>query len=194
MKLLRIGPLEIDGPLVLAALASYSDLPYRLICRSLSAPYCATEAMLDRQLLLEGKLRDRLVKLDAADHPIAGQLMGNDPLVMARAAALRDMGFDVIDLNFACPVKKVVAKKRGGYIMDRPDLALEIVRAVLEAVPDRPVTLKLRRAFRETDATNGAFGGLPRGRSRPGRRPSPSTLEAWSRNTGVRPIGAFWRA
>jgi len=158
LKLLRIGPLEIDGPLVLAALASYSDLPYRLICRSLSAPYCATEAMLDRQLLLDGKLRDRLVRLDAADHPVAGQLMGNDPSVMARAAVvLRDMGFDVIDLNFACPVKKVVAKKRGGYIMDRPALALEIVRTVLEAVPDRPVTLKLRRTFREADATNNAF-------------------------------------
>ena len=158
MKPLRIGTLEIEGPLVLAALASYSDLPYRLICRSLSAPYCTTEAMLDRQLLLEGKLRDRLVRLDAADHPVAGQLMGNDPSVMARAAVvLRDMGFDVIDLNFACPVKKVVAKKRGGYLMERPDLALEIVRAVLEAVPDRPVTLKLRRAFREADPVNAAF-------------------------------------
>ena len=164
LKPLRIGPLEIDFPVVLAALASYSDLPYRLICRACGAPYGATEAMLDRQMLLDGKLRDRLVRLDAADHPIAGQLMGNDPAVMARAAViLRDMGFDVIDLNFACPVKKVVAKKRGGQLMERPDLALEIVRAVREAVPDRPVTLKLRRAFRETDGTSGAFWRISRG-------------------------------
>jgi len=164
LKSLRIGPLEIDGPVVLAALASYSDLPYRLVCRSLSAPYCATEAMLDRQLLLDGKLRNRLVRLDPADHPIAGQLMGYDPSVMARAAVvLRTMGFDVIDLNFACPVKKVVAKKRGGYLMDRPDLALEIVRAVREAVPDFPLTLKLRRSFREADATNGAFWRIAEG-------------------------------
>jgi len=164
LKPLRIGPLEIDGPVVLAALASYSDLPYRLVCRSLSAPYCATEAMLDRQLLLDGKLRDRLVRLDPADHPIAGQLMGYDPSVMARAAVvLGTMGFDVIDLNFACPVKKVVAKKRGGYLMDRPDLALEIVRAVREAVPDLPLTLKLRRSFREADATNSAFWRIAEG-------------------------------
>lgn len=164
LKPLRIGPLEIEFPVVLAALASYSDLPYRLICRSLGAPYCATEAMLDRQMLLDGKLRDRLVRIDAADHPIAGQLMGNDPAVMAQAAAvLGGMGFDVIDLNFACPVKKVVAKKRGGYLLGQPDLALEIVRAVIEAVPDRPVTLKLRRTFRETDETNAAFRRIARG-------------------------------
>lgn len=164
LKPLRIGPLKIEFPVVLAALASYSDLPYRLICRSLGAPYCATEAMLDRQMLLDGKLRDRLVRIDATDHPIAGQLMGNDPAVMAQAAAvLGDMGFDVIDLNFACPVKKVVAKKRGGYLMGQPDLALEIVRAVIEAVPDRPVTLKLRRTFRETDETNAAFLRIARG-------------------------------
>jgi len=158
LKPLNLGSIEIDFPVVLAALAGYSDLAYRLICRSCSAPYCATEAMLDRQLLLDGKLRRRLVKLDAADHPVAGQIMGSDPDVMARAAAtLSEMGFDVIDLNFACPVRKVVSKKRGGFLMDRPGLVLEIVRAVLRSVPDRPVTIKLRRAFRQTDQTYDAF-------------------------------------
>ncbi len=163
-KPLRIGPVEIDFPLMLAALAGYSDLPYRLICRSCSAPYCASEAMLDRQMLVEGKLRRRLVKLDAGDHPVAGQIMGNDPAVMASAAAALDgLGFDVIDLNFACPVRKVVSKKRGGYLMGQPELALEIVRAVLESVPGRPVTIKLRRAFRETDRACDAFWKIARG-------------------------------
>ncbi|MGA2586931.1 MAG: tRNA-dihydrouridine synthase [Candidatus Aminicenantales bacterium] len=164
LKPLRIGRMLIDFPVVLASLASYSDLPYRLICRSCSASYAATEAMLDRQMLVEGKLRAKLVKIDDADHPVAGQIIGSDPAIMARAAGvLRDMGFDVIDLNFACPVKKVLARKRGGYLMDRPGLALEIVRAVLDAVPDRPVTLKLRRSFRETDKTNEAFWAIARG-------------------------------
>jgi nifR3 family TIM-barrel protein len=84
--------------------------------------------------------------------------MGNDPAVMARAAArLSRLGFDVIDLNFACPVKKVLARKRGGYLMSDPARALEIVAAVLEAVPERPVTLKLRRAYAERGAAPGAF-------------------------------------
>jgi nifR3 family TIM-barrel protein len=164
LKRLDIGGIEINFPVVLGALAGYSDMPYRLICRSCSAPYCATEAMLDHQILEESKLRRRLVELDHADHPVAGQIMGSDPAVMAQAAVvLREKGFDVIDLNFACPVRRVVAKKRGGYMMDRPDQALEIVRAVLEAVPDRPVTLKLRRAFRETDTTYEAFWEIARG-------------------------------
>jgi len=147
----RIGPLTIPTPLVLAALAGYSDLPYRLICRRLGAPYAATEAMLDRQMLLEGKLRRRLVQLDDADHPVAGQIMGNEPAVMAQAALeLCRMGFDVVDLNFACPVRKVLARRRGGYLMNRPQQALAIIQAVTSAV-DKPVTIKLRRAFREND-------------------------------------------
>jgi tRNA-dihydrouridine synthase B len=161
---LKIGRIAIDFPVVLASLAGFSDLTYRLICRSCSAPYATTEAMLDRLLLADGKLRRRLIKMDAADHPLAGQIMGQDPAVMAQAAiVLRDMGFDVIDLNFACPVKKVVGKRRGGYLMDHPDLALDILRAVLDAVPDRPVTLKLRRAFRDRDAGAAAFWTIAHG-------------------------------
>jgi tRNA-dihydrouridine synthase B len=164
LKALRIGRVEVGFPVVLASLAGYSDLAFRLVCRSLSAPYCATEAMLDKQLLLEGKLLDRLVRLDDADHPVAGQIMGNDPQVMARAAAtLSRMGFDVIDLNFACPVKKVLSRMRGGYWMAHPGRGLEIVRAVLEAVPERPVTLKLRRAFRDGEDNPAAFWEIARG-------------------------------
>ena len=164
LKPLRIGALEIDFPVVLAALAGYSDLSYRLICRSLSAPYAATEAMLDRFVHVEGKLQRKLLRLDPADHPVAGQIMGNDPEVMAGAAAvLRDKGLDVVDLNFACPVRKVLGRRRGGAMMDRPELALDIVRAVLKAVPDRPVTLKLRRSFREADTACESFWRIARG-------------------------------
>jgi tRNA-dihydrouridine synthase B len=161
---LRIGSVPIDFPVGLGALAGYSDLPYRLVCRALGAPYCLTEAMLDRQVLLEGRLRKRLIRLDPDDHPIAGQIMGIDPGTMADAARSLDaMGFDVIDLNFACPVRKVVSHKRGGALMDDPERALETVRAVLAAVPARPVTLKLRRSFRDADRTHESFWKIARG-------------------------------
>lgn len=164
LKSLKIGEVQVDFPVVLASLAGYSDLAYRLICRSLSAPYCTTEAMLDRQLLMEGKLLHRLVRLDDADHPVAGQIMGSEPAVMAQAAAtLSRLGFDVIDLNFACPVRKVLARKRGGYLMSHPDRVLDIVKEVVEAVPGRPVTLKLRRAFQETEASSQAFWKIAQG-------------------------------
>ena len=161
---LRIGAVAVDFPVGLGALAGYSDLPYRLVCRSLGAPYCVTEAMLDRQVLLEGKLRKRLVRLDPADHPVAGQIMGVEPETMAEAArALDRLGFDVIDLNFACPVRKVVAHKRGGALMNDPERALATVRAVVEAVPGRPVTLKLRRAFKDGGPAAASFWRIARG-------------------------------
>lgn len=164
LKSLRIGPVGIDFPVVLAALAGYTDLPYRLVCRSCSAPYTATEAMLDKQVLLEGKLRKRMVRLDPSDHPIAGQIMGNDPGTMAEAArALAGMGFDVVDLNFACPVRKVISRGRGGALMKDPERALDVVRAVIGAVPGKPVTLKLRRAFYEADEGRDAFWAIARG-------------------------------
>ncbi len=163
LKPLRIGPVEVEFPVMLASLAGYSDLPYRLICRSTGAPFCTTEAMLDRQAIIEARLRRGIIKRDPADRPLAGQIMGSDPKVMAEAAvALRDMDFDVIDLNFACPVKKVLSRKRGGYLMGEPYLAVEIVEAVLAAVPDRPVTVKLRRSFKETDKDNQAFWTIAR--------------------------------
>ena len=164
LKPLRIGGVAVDFPVTLGALAGYSDLPYRLVCRSLGAPYCVTEAMLDRQVLLEGKLRKRLIRLDPADHPVAGQIMGTEPELMAEAARSLDrMGFDVVDLNFACPVRKVVSHKRGGALMNDHGRALAIARAVVEAVPGRPVTLKLRRSFRDADKTQEGFGKIARG-------------------------------
>jgi nifR3 family TIM-barrel protein len=164
LKPLKIGNIEIDFPVVLAALAGYSDLPYRLICREHGSPYCATEAMLDRQMLLDGKLRRRLVQLTDEDHPAAAQIMGNDPAVMSQAAkVLCEMGFDVIDLNFACPVRKVISRRRGGHMMRTPQRTLEIVRAVLDVVRDRPVTLKLRRAYLQSDLTCEAFWEIARG-------------------------------
>jgi len=161
---MKIGAIHIEFPVVLAALAGYSDLPYRLICRSCGAAYTATEAMLDRQVGIEIRRRRKMTMLDDTDRPIAGQIMGTGPATMAEAAAgLRELGFDAIDLNFACPVRKVVYRKRGGYMMDDPGLALEIVRAVIDAVPDRPVTIKLRQAFRASDQARNAFWKIAAG-------------------------------
>ncbi len=161
-KPFRIGGVEVASPVVLAALAGYSDLAYRRICRRLGCPFCATEMMLDRMLLIRGKLRNRLVRTDPDDRPVAGQIVGSDPDEMARAAAvLCEMGFDIIDLNFACPVRKALRRRRGGYMMGQPDHALAITRAVLAAC-DRPVTLKLRRRFANDDADD-AFWRIAEG-------------------------------
>ncbi len=161
---LRIGRLKIGFPFVLAPLAGYTDVAYRLLCRGHSAEYAATGVMLDRLLLQDTKLRREIIKTDPADHPVAGQIMGSEPDVMARAAAvLVETGFDVVDLNFACPVRKVLARRRGGFLMQDPVRALAIVKEVIAAVPGVPVTVKLRRAFKEEDPDNAAFWAIAEG-------------------------------
>jgi tRNA-dihydrouridine synthase B len=158
LKPLRIGSLEIDFPVILAALAGYSDPPYRRLCAELGAPFTLTEVILDKFLVRGGRYRQRLVRKPDDKEPVGGQIMGDDPEIMARAAVvLRDLGYDVIDLNFACPVRKVLARGRGGAIMKNPEKALEIVRAVRAAVPDRPLSLKIRKSFAAADASGSAF-------------------------------------
>ena len=152
---LRIGPIRLDIPAVLAPLAGYTDLAFRRVCRRLGAPYCATEMMLDRQMLLPGKFRRRLLHLSEDDHPVAAQIVGNSPAVMAESAAdLVNEGFDVIDLNFACPVRKVLRRRRGGHLLRDPNLAGRIIRAVADAI-NVPLTIKLRMGFDAESGTDG---------------------------------------
>ncbi len=151
LKPFSIGDVQVDFPVVLGGMAGYTDLPYRLICRAHGSEYCTSEMMLDRSVLSAPKVRSRIAASSEADHPVAGQLIGNDPETLAAAARkLSEIGFDVIDLNFACPVNKALKRRRGGYLMTVPKLIVEIVRTVVRAV-DRPVTLKLRRKFAESD-------------------------------------------
>jgi len=155
---------ETAFPVVLAPLAGYSDLPYREICRQLGAPFCATEMMLDRCLLVKPRKPQFISRTNERDHPIAGQIIGNDPATMSAAAKLlTERKFDVIDLNFACPVKKTLRRRRGGYMMQQPRETIEITRAVIAAAGETPVTLKLRESFDEDDRTHEEFWRIAEG-------------------------------
>jgi nifR3 family TIM-barrel protein len=148
---LHIGSLKLDFPVVQAALSGYSDMPMRLIARRHGAPYTLCEVMLDKFILqLKSRRRSRhFLHIADEEHPTGGQLMGADPEDFAPAALrLVESGFDVIDINFGCPVKKVLGRCRGGFHLSQPAVALEIVRRVRDAVPAQvPVTLKMRRGI-----------------------------------------------
>lgn len=141
-----IGNLTLDAPFFQAGLAGYSDAAMRLVARRHGAPYCITEAMLDQFLIAGGKGL-KAAELDEADHPIAGQLMGSHPAdIAAGAKILVSLGYDVIDVNLACPVKKIKKKSRGGHLLSVPEEAIAILDAVRQAVdPAVPCTVKLRR-------------------------------------------------
>ena len=147
--MLEIGSLQIPLPAIAAALSGFSDRPMRIVARRYGAEFAMAEVVLDEIVLVHGKLRDRIFRIGEDDHPIGGQLMGSRPEQFGEAAAdLVDAGYDLIDINFGCPVKKVLGRCRGGFLLSEPKTALEIVRSVLNAVAGRrPVTLKMRRGF-----------------------------------------------
>jgi nifR3 family TIM-barrel protein len=147
--MLQIGSLQFDFPVVQAALSGYSDAPMRLLARRHGAPYALHEVVLDKLVVQPGKLRKRLLALDDLDHPVGGQLMGAEPEQFAEAAALMAAsGFDVVDINFGCPVKKVLGRCRGGFLLSEPPTAIDIINRVRDAVPPEvPVTLKMRRGM-----------------------------------------------
>ncbi|MEX2216895.1 MAG: tRNA-dihydrouridine synthase family protein, partial [Phycisphaeraceae bacterium] len=142
----RIGNLTLDAPFFQAGLAGYSDAAMRLVARRHGCPYAVTEAMLD-QFLIQGGKGLKAAELSDDDHPIAGQLMGSHPAeIAAGAKILVKLGYDVIDVNLACPVKKIRKKARGGHLLSEPEEAIAILDAVRQAVgDDRPCTVKLRR-------------------------------------------------
>jgi nifR3 family TIM-barrel protein len=150
-KRLSIGGVQLGSPVVQAALSGYSDLPMRVLARRHGAAYAVCEVLLDTFVTVVGTNRRNLARIAVADeeHPVGGQLMGANPDDFAPAARrLVEAGFDVIDINFGCPVKKVLGRCRGGYLLGVPETALEIVSRVRDAVPAGvPVSLKMRRGI-----------------------------------------------
>jgi len=157
----QLGPVRIEFPVALAAISGYSDWPTRLLARRLGAGYAVAEAMLDQFVVnvAKGRKARRYLRVTDEDHPAGAQLMGSTADAFAPAAVrLVEAGFDVIDVNFGCPVKKVLGRCRGGYLLSRPDRALEVVARVREALPPQvPLTLKMRRGTDDTAESRERF-------------------------------------
>ncbi|MCC7293730.1 MAG: tRNA-dihydrouridine synthase [Phycisphaerales bacterium] len=157
--MLDIGRVQLAHPFVQAALSGYSDLPMRRIARRCGASYALNEVVLDKLVLQRGKKQRVVMDVPPDDHPVGGQLMGSDPDVFApAAAAMAQAGYDVIDINFGCPVSKVLGRCRGGYMLSQPAQAIEIVRHVIEAVGrTHPVTVKMRRGMDDSPESERSF-------------------------------------
>jgi len=158
---LVIGNIPIGFPVVQAALSGYSDLPMRVMARRHGADYSVCEVMLDQFLLALSKRQKTKHFLDihSDEHPVGGQLMGAEPeQFSAGALKLVEAGFDIIDVNFGCPVKKVLGRCRGGFHLSQPAVAIEILRRTRDVVPDHiPVTVKMRRGIDDTQESRDQF-------------------------------------
>ena len=144
-----IGPIQLPQPFCQAGLAGYSDRAMRLVARRRGCPYAVTEALLDTIMVNGGQGLRKSIDINDEDHPTAGQIIGSDADTMARAAQLlHEAGYDVIDLNFACPVKKIKNKARGGHMLLDTARAISIVKSVRDALPPSvTTTVSLRRGF-----------------------------------------------
>ena len=155
---MRIGTIELRAPFCQAGLAGYSDRAMRTVARRRGCPYAVTEALLDVILLSGGEGLRKSIDIGDEDHPVAGQVMGSEPGTMARAATiLHERGNDVIDLNFACPVKKIKNKARGGHMLMDVERGVSILRAVREALPGAILTMSTRRGFDDSAESTERF-------------------------------------
>lgn len=158
---LKLGHITLPFPAVQAALSGYSDWPMRVLARRMGAPYTIHEVMIDRFVnqLTNRKRTERFTKVSEEEHPVGAQLMGADPVEFGPAAKkLVSAGFDVIDVNFGCPVKKMLGRCRGGYHLSHPTTAKEILGRVRDSVPSNvPVTLKMRRGIDDSAESEDQF-------------------------------------
>lgn len=164
---LVLGTIRIDFPVALAAMSGYSDWPSRAIARRMGAGYSLSEVLLDQFVVnvTKGNKARRWIRVTDDDHPVGAQLMGSSAAPLAPAALkLVEAGFDVIDVNFGCPVRKVVGKCRGGWMLGQPAKALEILARLRDALPPRvPLTVKMRRGLDDSPQSREHFFAILEG-------------------------------
>ncbi len=144
---IKLGPVHIDDPVILAPMAGVSDLPFRRLVKRHGAGMVVSEMIASQAMVRNSRQTLRMAASEAEEQPLAVQIAGCEPEVMAEAARMnQDLGAAVIDLNFGCPVKKVVKGHAGSSLMRDEVLAGRIFETVVKAV-SLPVTLKMRTGW-----------------------------------------------
>ncbi len=147
LKPITIGPITLESNAILAPMTGVSDLPFRTLVKSFGAGLVVSEMIASKAVVLETKNAERMSRSVPTERPFSVQLAGCEPEVMAEAAKLNeDRGADIIDINFGCPVKKVVNGMAGSALMREEALAMRILEATAKAVKI-PVTLKMRMGW-----------------------------------------------
>ncbi len=148
---MRIGKIELKTPLALAPMAGVTDLPFRLICRRHGCGMTVSEMVSAKGLLYKNVKTTEMLRIAEGERPTAIQLFGSVPQELAEAARMVEAsGADMIDFNMGCPVAKIVNNGEGSALMKKPQLAHDILAAMVQAV-SIPVTVKFRAGW---DADN----------------------------------------
>lgn len=138
-------------------MAGYTDYPMRILAKRFGCPLTFTGVMLDKIALHPKVIRKKEFRPHEDEHPVAAQVLGDDPQTMADAAAqFQQIGYDLIDLNFACPAPKVLRRARGGHLMQQPAIIREAFLRTRQKC-SCPVTMKIRIGFDNSPAAEDDF-------------------------------------
>ena len=150
---MRIGNVSVAHSITLAPMEEHTNYPFRLLCKQLGASLVCGERVDASDVAKRDRRALKLLHTTPTEKPAVGQISGNDPHVMAEAAkVVAEQGFSIVDLNFECPIRRLIGRGEGGALMADPPAIARLVAAVVKAV-DIPVTLKIRTgpdAERET--------------------------------------------
>lgn len=149
--MLEIGNITLSSKCILAPLAGISDLPFRLLNRSLGCEFAFTEMINARALVYENKVTlGKMLASLPADRPLGVQLLGNDPEFLRKALGmLPEYGFDLIDFNAACPVPKVTRRGEGASLLKEPQKLRDLLKVLVKNA-SVPVTVKIRCGWDDT--------------------------------------------
>ena len=158
--MLTIGDVHIQSPFILAPLAGYTDLAFRLLCREHGAGLCVSEMISCHGLCYQQAKTRAMLASDPDEKPVSFQLFGAEPDFMGKAAAImNDFKPDLIDINMGCPVKKVTKRGAGAALMNNPSLAEKIIRSVISN-SSVPVTVKIRAGVDSSHITGVDFSKM----------------------------------
>src|ERR1700752_4959425 len=144
---IAIGSLTLSDPVILAPMSGVTDMPFRRLVKQSGAGLVVSEMIASHAMIRESRQSLLMAKNSPEEFPMAVQLAGCEPEVMAEAAKLNeDSGAALIDINFGCPVKKGVNGHAGSSLMRDESHAARILKATVEAVK-LPVTLKMRTGW-----------------------------------------------
>lgn len=146
---IQVGPVTLEDPVILAPMSGITDLPFRRLVKQWGAGLVVSEMIASQAMIRQNSKTMKMATNCDDEHPMAVQLAGCEPDIMADAARLNeDRGAAIIDINMGCPVKKVVNKYAGSALMRDEIGAARIIEATAKAVK-LPVTLKMRTGWNE---------------------------------------------
>mgnify|MGYP002624081382 CR=1 FL=1 len=147
----KIGNVEIGSGAVLGPMAGFSDMPFRALCIEQGASLSYTEMISAKGLHYKNRNSLPLLAVSENEGPVAVQLFGSEPELMAEEAKKLESGpYDIFDINMGCPMPKIVNNGEGSALMRNPSLVGEIVSAMSETLT-KPVTIKIRKGFNDEE-------------------------------------------